>query len=106
MGKWVFCPPCSVSLQAQENRVHAEGVEEMKRIKPVFAMSVAAMTLVPILANAAAGLKQVQVSATVQIDEGSARRKWHSRVGVDPNWEVYDVPRACSAVRFPRSPLC
>jgi hypothetical protein len=78
----------------------------MKRTTPIFAIGVAAMTLAPIAANAGAGIKQAQVSGTVQFDEGSSRRKWHPRARVDPYWEVYEGPRACSSVRFPRSPLC
>jgi len=74
----------------------------MTRTMPILAIGAAAMALA--ICNAAAGFRQASAAEAVSFDEGSSRRKGHPRAHTD--WEIYVVPRACSSVKFPRSPLC
>ena len=78
----------------------------MNRMNPILALGVADLAFTPMLASAAKGSKQVQISGTAQSDEGFSQHKRHPRASPYPIWQVYEGPRACAAVKFPRSPSC
>src|SRR5262245_52739499 len=78
----------------------------MKRIYPIFALAIAAVMLNSIQAGSAAAIEEVQLSGTVRFDEVSSHRKQHRHARVHRRRLVYEGPQACSAVVFPRSPLC
>jgi hypothetical protein len=81
--------------------------------KVMSTIAFAALTLSPMSAGTAAAIEQVQTSGTKKIAKASSDRKSHrpvriyeERQVVYEQPQVYDGPRACSSVVFPRSPLC
>jgi hypothetical protein len=78
----------------------------MKWTLMIFAIGAAALAFTRIPAIAAEGSMQAQVSGTVQPDDGFSQSYRHPRARRDGAWEIYEGPRACSAVKFPRSALC
>ena len=81
--------------------------------KVMSAIALAALTLSLVSADTAAAIEQVQTSGTKKIAKASSDRKSHRPVRIHEERQVvyeqpqvYDGPRACSSVVFPRSPLC
>jgi hypothetical protein len=81
--------------------------------KVMSTMAFAALMLSPISGGTAGAVEQVQTSGIKKVSKASAGRKSHRHVRVYEERQVvyehpqvYDGPRACSSVVFPRSPLC
>jgi hypothetical protein len=68
------------------------------------AIVLAALALNAIPAGTAAAMTEIELSGTVKSDEVSSYRKRQKRTY--RHWHVYEGPKACSSVMFPRSPLC
>jgi len=77
-----------------------------KPIASMFGVALASLMLVTPPAGAAALGDQVQLSQSAWSDEVSSHRKRHRRVRVYAKYRIYDGPRACEAVVFPKSHLC
>jgi hypothetical protein len=73
-----------------------------RKMRLIVVIGVAAMALLP--APVTAADTNVPMPGAAQSRNVSNDR--YSGAPPDPAWEVYEEPRACSAVKFPRSPLC
>ena len=92
-----------------KKRTHVYPIGELEMTKPIasmFGVALASLTLVTPPAGAAALGDQVQLSQSAWSDEVSSHRKRHRRVRVYAKYRIYDGPRACEAVVFPKSHLC
>ena len=76
----------------------------MKWRQAIFIIGVGALAFGPLPTSAAESSMPTRRSVTIKSGDLSQYR--HPDAGRYPAWELYEAPRACSAVKFPRSPLC